>query len=231
MEYDISGTSATPNVTVESDGSFWVSSKDNVAAHFTATGAWIEDLNLDIIGNKQGTDLKIISLGTKKYIAATKYLNTTDATGGLTDAAFMLMDATKGVASATAIGLYPQAGLGTSRNTSFRNTLCADVDNQNLNIWVLIPFQGAAYYKFQHSSTVGMGDLSYNRTDFDVWLGATNLEVNGIEVADVEIYSVTGVLVAKDAKANVNIGPLSSGIYIVKATDVNGYIYTAKISL
>ena len=57
-----------------------------------------------------------------------------------------------------------------------------------------------------------------------------DLYINGIEVADVEIYSIAGTLVAKEANANVNISALASGIYIVKATDVNGYIYTAKIS-
>ncbi|MBQ7042531.1 MAG: N-acetylmuramoyl-L-alanine amidase [Muribaculaceae bacterium] len=230
-EFAISSTSATPNITVESDGSFWVSSKDYVAAHFAATGEWIEDLSLDIIGNKQGTDLKILNLGSKKYVAATKYLNTTDATNGLTDAAFMLMDVTNGVSSATAIGTYPQTGLGTSRNTSFRNTICFDIDNQNLNLWVLAPFQGATYYKFQHSSTVGIDDIACNEKDFRVLVGATNIEIKGIEVADVEIYSISGVLVAKEANTNVNISSLASGIYIVKATDVNGYTYTAKISL
>ena len=229
-EYAISNTSATPNITVESDGSFWVSSKDYVAAHFAATGEWIEDLSLDIIGNKQGTDFKVLNLGSKKYVAATKYLNTTDATNGLTDVAFMLFDVTNGVSSATAIGTYPQAGLGTSRNTSFRNTICFDVDDQNLNLWVLAPFQGAAYYKFQHSSTVGINDLASNVEDFGVFVGATNIEIKGIEVADVEIYSIAGALVAKEANANVNISSLASGVYIVKATDENGYTYTAKIS-
>ena len=229
-EYAISNTSATPNITVESDGSFWVSSKDYVAAHFAATGEWIEDLSLDIIGNKQGTDFKVLNLGSKKYVAATKYLNTTDATNGLTDVAFMLLNVTNGVSSATAIGTYPQAGLGTSRNTSFRNTICFDIDDQNLNLWVLAPFQGAAYYKFQHSSTVGIDDLACNVDDFGVFVGATNIEIKGIEVADVEIYSIAGALVAKEANANVNISALASGIYIVKATDVNGYTYTAKIS-
>ena len=62
-------------------------------------------------------------------------------------------------------------------------------------------------------------------------MGATNIEIKGIEVADVEIYSISGVLVAKEANTNVNISSLASGIYIVKATDVNGYTYTAKISL
>lgn len=230
-EYDIAGTSASPNITVESDGSFWVSTKDNVSAHFTAAGAWIEDLSLDVIGNKQGTDLKILHLGSKKYIAATKYLNTTDASGGLTDATFMLMDVTNGVASATSIGTYPQAGLGTSRNVSYRNTLCTDIDERNLNIWVLTPFQGAAYYKFQHSSTVGVEDITNNGADFGVRVDAFNIEINGVDVADVEIYSVTGTLVAKDADANVNISSLASGVYIVKVTDVTGYVYTAKIYL
>lgn len=76
-----------------------------------------------------------------------------------------------------------------------------------------------------------MEDLTNNGADFGVRVDAFNIEINGVDVADVEIYSVTGTLVAKDADAKVNISSLASGVYIVKVTDVTGYVYTAKIYL
>ncbi len=146
--------STTANVTVESDGSFWVSSKDYTSTHFNASGEFIEELALS---NKQGSDFKIITLGSKKYVAGMTYLNKSSST--IAEGAFQLLNITDGIAGATAVGTYPAAGLGTTRNTSFRNTLCYEVSATDLNIWTLVPMQGAAYYKFKHSDVSGVEDL------------------------------------------------------------------------
>ncbi len=147
--YTSSG-SAAENITVESDGSFWVDSKDYTPAHFNASGSFIETTSAV---HMYGTDIKFITLGSKKYAAVMTYANTTNT---LTEASFKLLDATNGISSATEIASYPVASLGSSRNTSMRNTLCYEVNDTDFNVWVLVPFQGAAYYKFQHSTTSGI---------------------------------------------------------------------------
>ncbi len=145
---------ASENITVESDGSFWVDSKDYTPAHFNASGSFIETTSAV---HMYGTDIKFITLGSKKYAAVMTYANTTNT---LTEASFKLLDATNGIGSATEIASYPVATLGTSRNTSFRNTLCYEVNDTDFNIWVLVPYQGAAYYKFQHTTTSGIEDVN-----------------------------------------------------------------------
>ncbi len=148
--------SAAENITVESDGSFWVDSKDYTPAHFNASGEFIETTSAVNIG---ATDIKFITLGSKKYAAVMTYLNTSATT--LANGAFKLMNVTDGISTATEVGTYPSAGLGTSsRNQSMRNTLCYEVNDTDFNIWVLVPYQGAAYYKFQHSTTSGIEDVN-----------------------------------------------------------------------
>ncbi len=147
-------TTAALNVTVESDGTFWVDAKDNVATHFKADGTFIEAISGV---HAYGGDIKFITLGTKKYLAAMTYINKDPK--GLSEACFKLFNITNGISSATEIGTYPSAGLGATRNSSFRNTLCYEVNSKDLNIWVLCPIQGAAYYKFNHTITTGVEDL------------------------------------------------------------------------
>lgn len=179
-EYSISSGTAVSHVTVEEDGSFWVCAKDALPTHFTPDGYYIGEISETVVGNKQGTDLVVIELGTRKYAVATTYLNTTEST--LSDGAFTLMDITDGLDSATKIETYPSAGLGGVRNTSFRTTLCANVDDENMNVWVLFPYQGAAYYKFKHSEV------------------STSIEEVGVDAdAPVEYYNLQGIRVVNPA--------------------------------
>ncbi len=178
--------SAAENITVESDGSFWVDSKDYTPAHFNASGEFIETTSAVNIG---ATDIKFITLGSKKYAAVMTYLNTSATT--LANGAFKLLNATDGISTATEVGTYPSAGLGTSsRNTSNRNTLCYEVNDTDFNIWVLVPFQGAAYYKFQYSTPTGI----------------ENIEVEDNVKEPIEWYNLQGI--------RVNGENLNSGIYI-----------------
>lgn len=162
-ECNISEGSYASHITIEEDESFWISSKEYVPTHFTAEGFYVEEMNLSALGNKAGTDLEVIKLGSKEYVAATTYLNTSATT--LANGAFAFVDVTNGITSATeAIGTYPEAGLGVARrNQSYRTALCSEVTKNNLNVWVLISMQGIAHYKFQHS-TVGIEDVVVDET-------------------------------------------------------------------
>ncbi len=188
-EYNISSNTAVSHVTVEEDGSFWVTTKDYLPTHFTSDGYYLGTLSSDVVGNSQGTDLELIELGTRKYAVATTYLNLAGGSTTLADGAFVLMDITDGLSAASAISTYPSSGLGGTRNTSFRTTLCTDVDEENLNVWVIVPYQGAAYYKFKHT---------------ELYTPVDNIEVDNY--APVEYYNLQGVKVANPA----------SGLFIKK---------------
>lgn len=231
--YNISPTYSF-NVTVEENGSFWISSKDYTATHFTTDGVFIEELSADIIGNKQGTDLKFINLGNKRYAIATTYLNSSATS--LANGAFTLIDVTNegttsGISLARKIATYPSAGLGTTqRNTSFRSSLCYEVNGEYLNVWVLVPMQGAAYYRFQHSENTSVENI-INNDDVNVIISGSTLTVVGTEVARIDIYSIAGALCASEVGGNtVNVDALS-GMYIVVITDADGNKTTHKILL
>lgn len=143
--YDIASGNAYSNITVESDGSFWVSSslQQYAATHFSSTGAYIETLG-DV---SQGTDLKFFTVNGSKYAAMSKYFNTSNTS--LSDAAVTVCNATSGVA----VGTYPSAGLGSTRNTSFRNSICTEVTSTDAYVWVNVPYQGAACFKYTHTTS------------------------------------------------------------------------------
>ena len=140
--YDIASGTSYSNVTVESDGSFWVSSSlaNYAATHFSSTGAYIETLG----ETSQGTDMKFFTINGTKYAALSKYLNTSDTS--LANGAFTIVDA-----SGSAIATYPSAGLGSSRNICFRNSICTEVDDTYAYVWINVPFQGAACFRHKHA--------------------------------------------------------------------------------
>ncbi|MBE6318455.1 MAG: hypothetical protein E7081_05735 [Bacteroidales bacterium] len=145
------------NVTVESDGTFWLSPIGSALAglpvHFTADGVFIKefpDLFPDNFGSRQGTDLKFLTFNGKKYGVASIYLNTTDRS--LSDGAILIVDMS--LSADTVAYILPPLGLGGTRNTSFRNSICTEVNGDGCYMWVNIPFQGAACYKMGWNETV-----------------------------------------------------------------------------
>lgn len=228
VAYDIAPDAATSNITVENDGSFWVSSKDYVSTHFSATGEYIESFNETTLGNKQGTDLRFIDFGTKRYAVATTYLNTSNT--AISDGAFTLMNVTDGNTVASAIGKYPSLGLGGTRNTSFRTSLSYEVTRTNLNVWVLIPSQGAAYYTFQHSSPTGIDANISNPATIE--LSDKKVRIDGINVKQLDVYSIMGTLIMSEKTANeIDLSTLIKGVYIIAVTDEYDNITTHKVAL
>ena len=185
--YSISTSTAASNITVESDGSFWVTSKDYRSAHFKSDGSMIEEIGTGLLSSSQGTDLKFVTLGSKKYAVATNYLCKAATT--LADGAFELINVTSGLSEATKVGTYPSNGLGGVRNTAFRTSLCTEVNSKDFNVWVMISYQGIAHYKFTHTTE-----------------STTGIESVETEVDPVEYYNLQGVRVANPDK----------GLYIVK---------------
>ncbi len=200
--------SATPNVAVADDNTIWVSSKDHKAAHFGTNGVFKEELAVSAI---HGTDIEFFTLGSKKYAVATDYLCKTATT--ISEGVFDLFNITDGISAATKVGSYPSAGLGTTRNTSFRSTVNTYVDDTYVHAWVLIPMQGAAYYRFKHTTVTeapaptNSPELSVNPTAaaFDAEVGKTTsatITVNG--------SNLTGDITLTLEGTNANMFTISS---------------------
>ncbi|MBQ7042730.1 MAG: carbohydrate-binding domain-containing protein [Muribaculaceae bacterium] len=154
--YAISSGNGYGNITVESDGSFWISSSlaNYAATHFSATGAYIEELG----ETSQGTDLKFFTYNGNEYVAMSKYLNTSNT--AISDAAVSIVEKSTG----SLIGTYPTSGLGGTRNTSFRNSVCAEVTSDGYYVWINVPFQGAACYKYTEPTNEDSGSGSEEDT-------------------------------------------------------------------
>ena len=147
--YSIAEDVPYSNVTVESDGSFWVTSSlaNYAATHFSATGAYIEELG----AVSQGTDMKFFTCNGTKYAAMSTYLNQSNT--AIVEGAVSILNASTG----TVEGTYPTSGLGSTRNTSFRNSVCVETGTDYYYVWVNVPFQGAACYKYTESSGSSSG--------------------------------------------------------------------------
>ena len=141
--YEIASGVPYSNVTVEDDGSFWISSSlaNYAATHFSSTGAYIEEMPSGLVNN-QGTDVKFFTYNGVKYAAASTYLNTSNT--AISEGAFSLIN----MSSNSVEGTFPSNGLGSTRNTCFRNSICTEVTSTGYNVWVNVPFQGVAYFKY-----------------------------------------------------------------------------------
>lgn len=147
--YVIAKEVAYSNITVESDGSFWVSSSlgNYAATHFSSTGVYLGEIG----ETSQGTDMKFFTYNGTEYAAMSKYLNMSNT--AIVEGAVSIVEKATG----TVIGTYPSAGLGSTRNTSFRNSVCTEVTSDGYYVWINVPFQGAACYKYTESSGSSSG--------------------------------------------------------------------------
>ncbi len=226
--YDAGSASAANYVTANADGSFWVSGKDRVTARFDASGVWQEEFATSVVSNGAGTAAQFFDFGKKKYAVVANYLNKTATT--LAEGSFVLSNVTSGIAEATLVGTYPTAGLGSARNTSFRSTLCTDITSTSVNVWVLFPFQGAAYYKYD-AGTVSTNVNNTLALSLKLYHNSETLYITGVEAQQVEIYSVMGQKVAATQYSNeIAIAGLQ-GMYVVVVRDHTGAMATGKIMI
>ena len=145
--YEIASGVPYSNITVESDGSFWLASSlaNYAAAHFSSTGAYIEEMPAGLVNN-QGTDVKFFTYNGVKYAAASTYLNSSNT--AIADGAVSVIN----MSSSSLVGTYPSNGLGSTRNTCFRNSVCAESGSDYYYVWVNVPFQGVACFKYSEAT-------------------------------------------------------------------------------
>ena len=145
--YEIASGVPYSNITVESDGSFWLASSlaNYAATHFSSTGAYIEEMPSGLVNN-QGTDLKFFTYKGVKYAAASTYLNSSNT--AIADGAVSVIN----MSSTSLVGTYPSNGLGSTRNTCFRNSVCSEAGSDYYYVWVNVPFQGVACFKYSETT-------------------------------------------------------------------------------
>ncbi|MBE6317649.1 MAG: hypothetical protein E7081_01585 [Bacteroidales bacterium] len=169
------------NVTVEADGSFWVGSihsyGDKLPAHFAANGDLIGEFP-NVLPDKSGTDLKFITYNGRKYGVVTTYLNA--LADSYADGVVSVVDMSFGMS----VCYLPEVGLGGTRNTSRRSSICAEVNGDGyLYVWVNVPFQGAACYRLGNNCVIGDETLYEN-----VWT-KYGVFSNKIDVDDYILFS------------------------------------------
>ncbi len=226
--FNLGDGSAASGIVVEEDGSLWLSGKDQLTTHFDAMGVVEESLPSSLLGNKQGTAAQFFSYAGKQYVVATTYLNRTPMST-LTEGAFVLANITNGIHTATKLGTYPSVGLSSVRNSSFRNTLCVDVREAGVHVWILMPMQGAAYYCYGDlpSLPTSVGDVS--GVDIQYVVMDDVLHVGGVQAKELCIFSLTGQKVGATTHCNeVSVAGLQ-GVYIVIVHDYVGGVYTSKV--
>ncbi len=180
------------SIVYNSDGTFWLDSKDNVPALFSAEGVLQKQMNSSIV-SKYGTALNLFDFGGKSYAAATTYLTSTvdGTTNAMGNGALALIDVTSGMDAATSYELLiPAAGLGTANNAQRVSSICQsthDSDNA-LDLWVCVQGQGVAYYTTSipeitipalsagDVSTVSLNAVDNSTSDKSLTISGTNLE-------------------------------------------------------
>lgn len=153
------GIASSQSVEVHTDGTFIVNNSATHPMHFDATGKLIgtvADKHMSAL--KQGSAVKTFNYNKRRYMAATSSIGTTNWTNSTAN----IIDITDGVANAKTVGTYPAGGLA---NTSFggvvTNGLATEVTPDNtVNMWVMVPKQGAAMYQFKGQTVTGVDNIA-----------------------------------------------------------------------
>ncbi len=175
---------------------------------------------------QHGTDFNTFSFGDKKYAVAADYHNTSQPVDKLSEGTFALLNVTSGIASATRVKYLPTNGLGATRNASFRSKSIVHVDGNDVHLWVHMPSQGAAYY---HYNAVITELENTTVQEHKIYVGYNMLFIQGIEVADVNVFTLTGQLVKSAQAVNELMIDDLKGMYVVLVKDVNNQVYTQKV--
>ena len=216
------------DVTLNSDGTFWVTAKDTPPTHVAADGTIIETVNAKY-ANGPSTAARFITFGTKKYLAAATYLNKTNIS--LAEGALAFTDITNGInAEGVEPQLYPRSndtavGFGTTRNDIFMQDVEYAVEDKDLHIWTVTAKQGIGYFYYKGEKDSGVKGLTADGAMKAYAVGNT-LTLNGVDAKNVRIYSAAGALVATGTSNKVAIGNLAKGLYIVRVVDNNGQTYS-----
>ncbi len=232
------GTS--PRVIPNSDAAdgWWCMGGNHTVEHFSAAGKSTLVVNEDALQNNiHGNAFKSFGFDGTSYAIATSY--DSDATDKRTRGYVALLRST-GNRTYDIIGAYPAKGLGTTPNTSYSTSVAATVNGTaGMEMWVLVHNQGVAYYK--HGTTkawnpkltgtppVATDIVQTETTTWSCHLQEGVLSVEGIEVSQIALYTLSGQKVCESQKSNTLPVDIPQGMYIAKVIDMAGVTYTEKV--
>ena len=216
-------------ISINEDADIWIDAQGSAPKKFSKDGTLLVAMNESATG-KAGTSMCETAYGKMKYVIATAYKE------GYTGGQFTLVDATNDYTSATTNhGMFPAQGLGSRSNVEGATSILCELTDENfdLNVWVCINGQSVAH--FIHKGRLypsAIKEVIEEKVNIKAWKSNGALHVAGIEAATINVYSISGHLVASAKNSQeVQIDNLNKGIYIVSATDANGKQYVSKVML
>jgi hypothetical protein len=216
-------------ISINEDADLWIDAQGSAPKKFSKDGTLLVAMNESATG-KAGTSMCETTYGKMKYVIATAYKD------GYTGGQFTLVDATNDYTSATTNhGMFPAQGLGSRSNVEGATSILCELTDENfdLNVWVCVNGQSVAH--FIHKGRLypsAIKEVIEEKVNIKTWKSNGALHVAGIETAVINVYSISGHLVASAKNSQeVQIDNLNKGIYIVSATDANGKQYVSKVML
>ena len=216
-------------ISINEDADLWIDAQGSAPKKFSKDGTLLVAMNESATG-KAGTAMCETAYGKMKYLIATAYKE------GYTGGQFTLVDVTNNYTSATTNhGMFPAQGLGSHSNVEGATSILCELTDENfdLNVWVCINGQSVAH--FIHKGRLypsAIKEVIEEKVNIKAWKSNGALHVAGIETAVINVYSISGHLVASAKNSQeVQIDNLNKGIYIVSATDANGKQYVSKVML
>lgn len=212
------------------DDCMWIMAQGSAPKKFSKDGVLMIAMNESATG-KAGTAMCETEYGKMKYAITTTYKE------GYTGGQFTLVDITKDdYTSATSNhGAFPTEGLGNRSNIEGVSNIYCELtdDNYDLNVWVCINGQGIGYYI--HKGRLypsAIEEFAQEKAEISTKVVGGNLQIQGVEVAAINVYTISGQLVASVKNTQeVEVSDLNRGIYIIHVTDAAGNQYASKIML
>ena len=222
--YDLGGGYAVIEVKVLSDGTIWAVGKNGVPALFSSTGTLIRQLSTTAVdGNICGSSYTTFNFGNYKLAAAITY-TTTVQQGYLN-----LIDVTNGEASASKINSFPVLGASGVSNGTFVSTAIAEVENNKIHLWALIPKQGVA--KYTATAPAGIDDVVADKNDVTINKLGNVVKVQGGEANEIMLVSMSGAVVARSLGNELVIDSMPKGMYVAVAIMGDGSRVASKLAL
>ncbi len=249
----------SPRALPETNSRYWVMGQNYAPTLIETDGLTISSLNRDAIGGEvAGNDFETFTYKGTSYALATTYLPKASQASGLslTQGKVVLIDGTDGWNAATALGEYPSAGMGETRNTSFSTSCPVAVNGDSgVEFWVLISSQGIAYYKTGtvptytyttaptptisvSSSTLKFGDVTLgNNGTKKVTVTVSNLEADAtlsLSGTNKSMFKLSTSTIGKDATSasvTVTYTPTEEGDHTATLSIASTGATTAKVKL
>ena len=223
------GSRGAGEVIPNEDGTFWVVGQSAYPILFNSDGTYNMEMQSGALNNNNhGTAMKFFTFGNKKYVAAVSYTETGQANGY-----FTLIDVTDGIADASTYKCkYPEAGLGATANGQNISSICQSTreDGMTLDIWVCCALQGVAHYTYNGKEPTSIDDVDINAREMTIVNNGERIVVNGVEVSQIRLYTMSGALVRSTDSNEMEISG-KKGLYVLVVNDKDGTQKATKVIL